>query len=141
MSLCRAVYDTNVIVSADLTNGVCNRLIYLALLRIVGLVVSEELLEEYREVLNRFKFHNTPEEVDTYIRLIKRISTRVATSRRIKKILDDPDNRILECAVAGEVDYIVTGNKKHFSFSRFEGIRIVSPAGFLKELQRIKVSR
>lgn len=141
MSLCRAVYDTNIIISADLTRGICHRLFYLAVFHIVDLVVSEKLLKEYQKVLSRPKFRNTPEEVVAYVRLIKQISTTVTPSRKIKKILDDPDNRILECAVAGKADFIVTGNKKHFSFPQFEDVKIASPTEFLRELQRMKLSR
>lgn len=141
MSLCRAVFDTNIIVSANLTRGICYRLFYLAVFGIVNLVVSEKLLKEYQKVLKRPRFHNTPEEVNSYICLIKQASTIVTPSRKIKKILDDPDNRVLECAVAGKADYIVTGNKKHFSFPQFEDVKITSPAEFSKELQRMRISR
>lgn len=141
MSLCRAVYDTNIIISADLTDGVCRRLLYLAAFHIVDLVASNKLLEEYEQVLSRTRFHNTPEDVVAYIRLIKQISITITTTRRIKKILDDPDNRVLECAVAGKADYIVTGNKKHFAFKEFEGVRIITPAEFLRDLEKIKLSR
>jgi predicted nucleic acid-binding protein len=42
---------------------------------------------------------------------------------------------VLECALAGEADYLVTGDKKHLlPLRQFRGIRIISPAEFLKRL-------
>ena len=47
------------------------------------------------------------------------------------------DNRILECALKGKVDYIVTGDKKHIlPLKNFQGIKIVTVAQFLKEFEK-----
>ena len=49
----------------------------------------------------------------------------------------ESDNRILECAVAGRTDVIVTGDRKHLlPLGSYEGIQIVSPADFLHSLGR-----
>jgi predicted nucleic acid-binding protein len=45
-------------------------------------------------------------------------------------LLDEPDNRFLECAKTASAHYLVTGNKKHFPFPEFKGTKIVSPAEF-----------
>jgi len=44
---------------------------------------------------------------------------------------DDPDNRILECAVAGRADFIVTGDRELMELKEFERIRIVSLRSYL----------
>jgi len=42
---------------------------------------------------------------------------------------------VLECALAAEADYIVTGDKKHLlTLREFHDIRIVSPSDFLRRL-------
>jgi predicted nucleic acid-binding protein len=43
---------------------------------------------------------------------------------------DEPDNRFLECALAGRVDYLVTGNARDFPGPEYQGARIVNPAEF-----------
>ena len=43
------------------------------------------------------------------------------------KIKDENDNRFLELACAAEADYLITGNKLHFTFSKFYNTLIVSP--------------
>jgi len=52
----------------------------------------------------------------------------VRPSQEVSRAPDEPDNRFLECALEARADYLVTGNKKHFPFSEFEGTKIVSPA-------------
>ena len=47
----------------------------------------------------------------------------------------ESDNRILECAVAGQAAFIVTGDRKHLlPLGEYSGIRIVSPADFVRSV-------
>ncbi len=48
----------------------------------------------------------------------------------LQVLTDASDNQILSCAVESHVDYLVTGNKRHFPFSVFRGVDIVSPRCF-----------
>ena len=51
-------------------------------------------------------------------------------------VQDVDDHRILECAVAARVDYIITGDKRHLqALKHFRGIQIVSPREFLDQLR------
>jgi predicted nucleic acid-binding protein len=47
---------------------------------------------------------------------------------------DKSDNRILECALKAKVDFIITGNKKHFPFEEFKGSKIVTPREFISKI-------
>ena len=51
---------------------------------------------------------------------------------------DEPDNRILECAVAGHTDVTVTGDKAILSLKTYERIRILSLRQFLDEIAAIE---
>ena len=51
---------------------------------------------------------------------------------RLAVIADDPDNRILECAVASQADFIISGDKYLLNLRNFQGIKIVTPAEFLE---------
>ncbi|MBU1487664.1 PIN domain-containing protein, partial [bacterium] len=62
---------------------------------------------------------------------IKEKALSVKPTIRITRIKDIPDNRVLECAACAKVPYIVTGNKHHFTFKQFKGIRIANPREFL----------
>jgi len=54
-------------------------------------------------------------------------------SFRLRAIAEDPtDNKIIECAVAGEADYIVSGDRHVLDLLRYRNIAVVTPNNFLK---------
>ena len=59
---------------------------------------------------------------------------------RLRGVTPDPDDEMFpECAVAGEADFLVAGDKHHLqSLERFREVRIVSPAAILGALRRPK---
>ena len=125
------IYDTNVIVSAILKPGsIPASLVGLAMEGSVKLFLTPEILEEYREVLKRPKFAFDPSSVDAFLQDIEEAAGMVYPTKRVRRALDEPDNRFLECAKAAKAHYLVTGNKKHFPFPEFKGTKIVSPAEF-----------
>jgi predicted nucleic acid-binding protein len=69
--------------------------------------------------------------------VIRRTSRQVNPTLTLKLSAHDSDNRIYECAAAGAVDYIVTGNTKHFQ-QEYRRIRIVTPREFI-ELARAEL--
>jgi len=59
----------------------------------------------------------------------------VVPKEKLHIVYKDPtDNKIVECAVAGNADYIVSGDKHLLDLKRYGGIDIISPARFLKLL-------
>jgi putative PIN family toxin of toxin-antitoxin system len=125
------VYDTNVIVSAILKPGsIPASLVGLAMEGAVKLFLTPDILEEYREVLRRPKFAFDPSTVDTFLNDLEKAAVMVYPTKRVRRALDEPDNRVLECAQEAKAHYVVTGNKKHFPFPEFKGTKIVSPAEF-----------
>ena len=134
--MAKAVYDTNIVVSAVLhRDGLPALLLSLALGGGVRLFVSEEVLLEYEAVLKRPRFGLKGKGVEHLIGLIAEKATLVRPTRRLQVIKgDDADNRILECALKAKADFIVTGNKRHFPFEEFRGIRIVTPREFINRV-------
>jgi putative PIN family toxin of toxin-antitoxin system len=51
-------------------------------------------------------------------------------------VRDEPDNRILECAMAAQADWIVSGDRHLWALKRHQGSTIISLAGFLADLQK-----
>jgi putative PIN family toxin of toxin-antitoxin system len=126
-----AVYDTNVIVSAVLKPGsIPASLVALTMHGSVRIFLSPEILAEYKDVLKRPKFGFNPDTVNTFLHDLENAAIMVYPTKRVSLALDEPDNRILECAQKARAHYLVTGNRKHFPFSEFEGTKIVSPSGF-----------
>ena len=130
----KAVYDTNVIVSSQLNaSGFPAAIVKLSLRGRIQLYLSEELLAEYRDVLHRPKFGFSPNDVKEFLTLLEKQSKRIHPTETFKSVTLDPDdNKLLECAVEGGVDYIVTGNTRHFPFKSFRGIPILTPSKFAK---------
>jgi len=65
------------------------------------------------------------------IRAIATLITPAFTLSVIKE--DEPDNRVLECAVEGQASYIVSGDEHHLQpLKEYKGITILSPTQFLE---------
>lgn len=79
------------------------------------------------------KFRYPAEVASSIIQEIESISDLVVASRSIDVVQADPyDNMILERALAGKVDYIVSGDSHLLDLGEFEGIRIITPAQMLE---------
>ena len=127
----KAVLDTNVILSAHLNSeGPSKVILDLLFARYFRSFVSNPLLEEYEEVLRRPRFGCDPREVARSMRLIRSAAILVVPRKAIKIASDPDDNKILECALEGRADFVVTGNIRDFPH-RFQDIRVIPPRRFL----------
>jgi len=127
----RVVFDTNILVSALVFPGGRGEA---ALRRIIDetdqLVLSRPIVDELLDVLAR-KFARDAEELAHVAVFVTELAVVVAPKRRLRIVKDDPDNRILECAVAGRAEVIVTGDKALLALKRYGKIRILSLREYL----------
>lgn len=131
----RVVADTNVYVSAIVFGGTPEAILVLARAGVVHLFVCPAILAELRSVLS--KAFGWPESrVRDALAEVRAAASPVGPSARISGVLaHEADHRILECAVAARVDFLVSGDKTHLLPLRvFEGIRIVTPREFIDHL-------
>lgn len=127
----RAVFDTNIFVSAfAIPGGRADVAILKAAEGEVHLVISRPIIHEVLDVLAR-KFDRNPEELARVAVYLSELAEVVAPRSRLKVLHDEPDNRILECAVTGKADAIVTGDQAMLQLSEYRGIRILSLKDFL----------
>lgn len=118
--------DTNTLISATITKGNEFELLRLAKLRKIELILSPHILKEFREIISRSKFGFSQEQIINSFKQIISISTIIMPSNKINIIKDDPeDNRVLECAEAGKVNYIVSGDDHLLKFKKYKDINIV----------------
>ena len=94
------------------------------------LVISKEIILETLDVLAR-KFNRNAEELARAALYLAELAEVVTPRRRLKVLKDGPDNRILECAVTGKVDVIVTGDQAMLRLGVYRDIRILSLKDFL----------
>lgn len=128
----RVVADTNIYISALMFGGLPGTLVDLGLSQLVHLVASPALLDELDEKL-RLKFRVAAGDAAAIRRHLERAIDLVAPNLTIAAVPDDPDdNRILECAVAGRADVIVSGDRHLLRPGSYEGIPILTARQFLE---------
>lgn len=131
----RVVLDTNVLISAILFGGKPRQVLEKAISREIQLCISESILEELQGVLLRPKFDYTPEAVQIILTEIISISDFVNPLKTLRVVSEDAeDNRILECAVEAEANFLITGDIHLLRLRRYRGVKILSPGAFLEEL-------
>jgi uncharacterized protein len=127
----KLILDTNVIVSALISNSIPTKILYdLVLTREVETCLSEEVFAEYIEVLNRdkfAKFSNFKTKAEVVLNKLQEISTFYRTNRKIEVLTDMSDNKFLELAAVSSADYLITGNTLDFTITEFEYTRILTP--------------
>ena len=136
----RITLDTNVLISSLIVaGGSADQVVRVIRDGEVEMVISQFILDELARVLTE-KFELPPEAVQKAVQRFQRLATIVDPILTIDIIKEkENDNRILECAVTGKVDYLVTGDKKHIlPLGSIRGIPIVSVSEFLHKYQNRK---
>jgi len=111
----RLVIDTNILVSAALKpDGLQRTVLVLAMTRPATLYVSQSILAEYRDVLTRPELKIRRGLRQQLLQLMKNHAQLVNPARALQVAKDPDDNKFLECADAARVDYLITGNQRHF---------------------------
>ena len=133
----RITLDTNVLISATFWHGASEKLIDKVENKEVILVLSEQILEEYNKVLEykeiREKIKNKDLEMKKAMLQIGVISEIVEVNSKVDLVKEDPDdNKIIECAIDGNSDYIITKDKHLLKLKEHRGIKIFTPEEFLK---------
>lgn len=128
----KVVLDTNVLISGLHFEGNENRILVLFYRGIIEVYLSPFILRELEIILEK-KFCWEKKQVRILLDKINDIAVIVHPKHKISEIkTKEADNRILECAVEANADYIVTGDTRHLQpLKEFQGIRILSPAQFL----------
>jgi len=126
--------DTNVVVSALATRGLCADLFH-AILAEHELVLGETVLDEVQRVLRR-KLRvpaDTVEEIEIHLR--SQATVVKARGERRFKGLDKGDSAVVAEAVAAEADVLVSGDQDLLTLTE-PPVRIVSPRGLWEDLRR-----
>ena len=96
------------------------------------LITSLEQFEELSKVLDYLKFNFTEEQKNKFKNLILEIAEFYSIINKIDIIKEDPDdNIILETAIIGKADYIITGDSHLLKLKRFRNIKIIKPKEFI----------
>ena len=128
----RVVFDTNIFISALIfPGGQAEK----AILKVIEgkdtLILSREIIKEVLSVLSR-KFSKDREAISRVAVNLSEMGELVEPSEKTDILEDRADNRILECAAAGNADIIVTGDKAMLKLKRYGNTRIISLKEYLQ---------
>jgi putative PIN family toxin of toxin-antitoxin system len=133
----RYVFDINIIVSALLfENSKPDR----ALRYDLGngeVLLSLELLEELNEVLGREKFNRyvTSEEREDFLAGLVERSVLVEIIEKVQECRDRKDDKVLELALNGQAQYIITGDRDLLVLQPFRGVQVITANEFLRTIK------
>jgi uncharacterized protein len=130
----RVFLDTNVLVAAVATRGLCAD-VFRTVLASHELVVSQQVLDEAGRVL-RVKLGVRPGPIADFIRLLEQEADVVPPAPLPGIELNDQDDLpILGAAVAARAEVFVTGDRELAELVTVEGMRVVSPRQFWEGLK------
>jgi uncharacterized protein len=132
--LIRVVADTNIFISALMFGGLPGSFLDLAFSHAFRLVTSPILLDELDEKLrNKFDLSAADAEL---VRIKLESSVEIVSSlETLSVVKDDPDDdRILECAIAGHANYIVSGDRHLLKLTSYAGIPILTVRQFMDSI-------
>lgn len=124
----RVVIDTNVVISS-LWGETPYQVLRLWQDGKYRIVVSDEILAEYEIVLRRFKPHE--DDISEMLALFSDSRNTFFVIPKIKHCVvknDQKDNMFIDCAVAGNASYIISGDKHLLRLKTFQDIHIITPA-------------
>jgi len=132
----KVVFDTNIFISAFVIPGSKAEEAYLHTMKgNFNLFSSVAILTEMAQKL-REKFGWQENKITRVLKGIAKVAVVLKTKTHIRLLADEPDNRILECAITVKADFIVTGDKHLLSLKPFENISIVKLSNFLEVLEK-----
>lgn len=132
----KVAIDTNVIISAFGWHGKPEDVVKLATTDRIKNFISLEMLAELRKVVAYPKLNFSEILQAEIIETVFSASSIINVNESVNVIIDDPpDNRVLECALSANVDFVISGDKHLLNLKAFKGIAILSPEDFLARLK------
>lgn len=127
----RAIFDTNVLIAAFLTEGLCSRLMIRARKQEFSLVLCDDIIIEFEGILKK-KFKINSADVSEISTIVSEAASEIIHDLSpVPNICRDPnDNMIIACAVDAQAGYIVTGDEDLLILKKYKNIVIINPRNF-----------
>jgi len=127
----KAVFDTNVLIAAFLTEGLCSGLLIRARKQAFNLVLCDDIIREFEGILSK-KFKLTSADISEISTIVSEAASEILHKLGpIPNICRDPnDDMIIACAIAAAADYIVTGDEDLLILKNYKHIVIINPRNF-----------
>jgi putative PIN family toxin of toxin-antitoxin system len=134
----KVVLDSNIFVSSFFWKGNPRKVFDRVTNGVDELFITDEILDEITRVMSRKKFDLNINEINDYANVIESYSIKLICKSKLKKISRDiDDDKILQCGLEGNVDFIITGDDDLLVLKNYENIKIVTPKEYLNILEKI----
>ncbi len=134
----RAVIDTNVLISATFWTGRPKQLLNKIRHGEITFLTSQILLDELNKILVRADkpFKLSEKEAEQVVETMRNLAEVIQPRSRVSICGDEDDNRVLECAIDGRAEWIISGDLHLLELQSFQGVKIVTVGDFLNQLER-----
>jgi len=133
----RYVFDTNVIISALLFENSKPAQVLRYALENGEVLLSLDLLEELNEVLGRERFNQyvTSEEREEFLEALVERAVLVEITANVQECRDPKDDKVLELALNGEAQYIISGDRDLLVLHPFRDVLVITADELLKTIE------
>ena len=132
------VLDTNVLVSGIFWTGNEAKILEGCKRGDYTNIASPYTLEELEKTISKKRFALTREEIEDLVELVLSFSMIVIPTQKVSIIKKDPsDNMFIDCALAADAKYIISGDAHLLDLGEYKGIKILTAKKFLREQERL----
>lgn len=133
-----AVIDTNVLISAIFWTGRPKQLLNKIRHGEITFLTSQILLDEFNKILVRADkpFKLSEKEAEQVVETMRNLAEVIQPRSRVSICGDENDNRVLECAVDGRAEWIISGDLHLLELQSYQGVKVVTVGDFLNQLER-----
>lgn len=129
----KVVLDSNVLISALGYEGSERNILRRCFRKEIQFYLTKEIIDEVLRVLDYPKFDFSEKQKSELKLILSEYGQMVYASNRLSLIKEDPsDNRFLECALAIDADYLITGDKHLLKLKSFGNTTIVRAPDFFR---------
>jgi uncharacterized protein len=130
----KIILDTNVLVSGIFFSGPPYRILRAWHDQRFQLVLSTEILDEYRRVASELSIKYPVINIEPFLHLIETNGLMVSAPPLSEMVCGDrDDDKFIACALAAECDIIVSGDKHLLKVFGYRQIKVLTPHQFAKE--------
>lgn len=128
----RVILDTNIFISALVFGGVPEKVLRVVLKQDIQVITSPVLQAEAIDIITK-KFPLSLEDMYLLEEEMQKSFIIVRPSMVVNIARDKDDNRVLEAAVEGECNFIITGDQDLLDLEKYKNIKIITPSQFLEK--------
>jgi len=132
----KIVLDSNIFVSSFYWAGNPRKVFDRVTNGLDELYITDEIIKEIISVMSRKKFDTKIEKINEYIKIIESYSIKILSQNIPQNISRDKnDNKILQCGIDANVEFIITGDNDLLVIEEYNKIKILKPNEYLKIIE------